>query len=216
MQYSEATDKIGKYQVSGTIFADTVRILGHKLDEDIEQDWLSFMSGLATADELAEYDPKGVTIDGLATWLGLNGLNPKINENLEGLISANIGSLFSTSLQEHFKNRGLEAHHVSELLRWQTPSELAHQIDLWRQMSKIAQAGIYLDSLADAPEDAEKIEQFSAGELAIGATKNLIRVSTQIRPKSWQAILLASRRLGLDKYLLITKPLKMAKSALTA
>lgn len=187
-----------QYETCAYILADTVTGISGQLSTQTREAWAMTMSRLATADDISEVTPEVFTApESLLSYLGLDESNGTLVRTAQRLLDANLASMGAASIRDHFDARALEAEASVDLLRFQSPPELARHHYVWGQLGSIATVGIHIDSIIDSHTDAEK-SPFTTSELVLGAMGAITRVVPRIDPKTWYSVARASHRYGLD------------------
>lgn len=190
---SQVEYRAAYYGQCGSMLAQLASVLGQPIPTATSEQWSNTMSRLSLADDASELSPEHFTTFSALDILGLDQSNPALVKTVEQLLTANRDSHEAHSISAHFQARGREAARTSDLLRYQSPEHILTNNGLWEQISRVAIAGVYLDSLLDAQEDSDRLEQFSASQLAIGATLHLAKITPRIHIRTWRSLFEISR-----------------------
>ena len=191
-----------QYGLCGTVLAETARGIGIPVHDALVTQWEDTMAKLAVADDISEAHPEIFSEPKvLVSALGLDPAKPALVAAAQGLLIANAQSRGSLDLDKHFDARADEARYCADLLRYQNP--IGYQFaSSWKQIEKLSVAGIYLDSLFDAREDARDTGNFTAGQLATGAVRRMFQISREIRPTTYRSFFAAANRFGVGKHVM--------------
>ncbi len=208
MKFPDSADKGLQYEQCAYILADTVGHLGYTLTPKTRAAWGSMMYKLAEADEVSEVHPEAFTSgEALVAALEIEPNDMAVGA-AAALLDASQKSIHSNSIREHLDNRRDEAVESVTLLRSQTPEFIG--IDsLWEEVDTMTIAGIYLDSLVDAKEDAGERAGFSASQLALHSAFRFTATVRSIRAETKLAIIRSCTRYGLAGHILRSTPRKL-------
>lgn len=212
MKFPDSADKASQYAVCADMLADTLTGMGYELRPQTLQGWKKIMHGLVDADVISEQDPSFFSsTDTLKEYLQ-NDMGIEPNEATiaaaKSMVAASTQSMEATTLREYLDSRRIEALQSVELLRAQTP-ELDDEPALWEEIRVITTAGIYLDSLFDAKEDAHTRANFSAPKLAIASAVRLVKESWGMDSATRRAAARACFTNGLVGHLIRSLPRKI-------
>jgi hypothetical protein len=191
---SRADYRAGYYAHCGTILAQLATEIGQPIPVSTVEQWSSTLSRLSVADDASEIAPDNFRGGTVLEILGLDPSNSLLATAADTLVVANRKSHSASSIRTHFDARAQEAKSSADLLRYQSPEHILRNRGLWRQLSRVAIAGVYLDSLLDAREDSLQLAQFSARQLAFGATVRLAGISARIHARTWRGFLHIARQ----------------------
>lgn len=189
-----------QYAQTAEMMADISTDIGTPINSTLRGTWAVTMSRLAVADEMAEQDPY-VFPDGgsLARYLCDDEPAEPVCRAGQRLLDANIASLSTTDLNDHFHARAQEGRASLDLLWYQLPPELNRNDYVRNQLSSLAVLGVLLDSLADAREDSRDLP-FTPRELVRGSLAAIAAAAPKADLRTWKAGIRAANRHGFSRY----------------
>ena len=186
------------YEAGGLVLAETGHRIGIPLDGNDQERWGQTLRRSVLCDEIIEADPSQLSDPRVTLGhLGLDPENHQLRQQAGLIVAACKGADEAPTIRSHFGFRALEAIHVARLLRYSCDPDTALNYEgQWTQLERLSVAGQFLDSVRDASEDAERLPQFNARQLAYGGLWRAVKVGAQVRPETWKAFTATMREHG--------------------
>lgn len=181
-------NKVQRYEAAGRVMAETASHIG--LGPICFSDWTNVMAGIAIYDDISEISPdKCVDPEKLLLELNLDPYDQDLRTQASGLIEASRLADTTDNLDTHFFLRELEAIHTVRLLKGVNYETRDQYPQIWRKLERVAVAGTFLDDVMDAKEDAKRLPQFSARELAYSGLLRFLKESQSIDRSTWSSLI---------------------------
>ncbi len=201
-QFPTSEYKVEQYETLGQILADTAIGLGMDLDLDEQKQWSYLMGRFASGDDLFEESPDVFSSPAsVLEHLGLDARDNFLTSYAAGLMFASRAADEAVNIDTHFNYRAMEAKYCVDIICHSTIRFKVGNTHIWSQIYDAAIFGQLVDAIRDAKDDANRLPQFTANELRMGAARQLVAKGFDVKPKTWIELGLASHRYGLDTYL---------------
>lgn len=208
-------DRNDLYESGGRILANTAKGIGIPLSDAESASWEDIMRRLANADEESESTQcRDLSAAAVIRILHL-AQTADLLDAAESLLQANAAAKSSSDCPSHLDARAQEAVEAMRILRLTTADGQsdAHSTQ-WEQLTQCSVAGIYLDCLYDAREDANELP-FGTLQLASNSLGRFIKTLGTIRPETYKSAIKAARQEKLGTYL-AAKPMRALYRAIAA
>ena len=205
-------NKVERYEAAGRVMAETGIRIG--LSPIRLNDWASFMAKIAIYDDISEISPdEYAKPEALLSHLNLDTDDEDLRTHATGLSESSKYADVTADLNTHFYFRKREAIHTIGLMKGLNPDTGRKYPEIWKNLEQIAVAGTFLDDVMDAREDAQRLPQFSARELAYSGLLRFVRERKLIDKPAWASLIKSS--LIHDPKRQFSKPFIMAESLLS-